>query len=83
VAEIGSINVAVRDVLSLRVGDVVRLSDVHIKDPIVLTVGSKRKFFCQPGKVGRKMAVQIIGKIDADDVEEFEEIDVEGDELYE
>jgi flagellar motor switch protein FliM len=65
------------------VGDVVRLSNVHIKDPLVLSVGGKRKFFCQPGVVGKKMAVQITGKVDHEEVEEFEEIGVEGDELYE
>ncbi|MDR3284351.1 MAG: flagellar motor switch protein FliM [Treponema sp.] len=83
VAEIGSINLPIRDVLALRVGDVVRLSNVRVTDPIVLTVGSKKKFFCQPGIVGRKMAVQITSKIDQDDVEDFEELNVEGDELYE
>jgi flagellar motor switch protein FliM len=83
VAEIGSINLPIRDVLALRVGDVVRLSNVRITDSIVLTVGSMRKFFCQPGIVGNKMAVQITGKIDQDDVEEFEELSVEGDDLYE
>jgi flagellar motor switch protein FliM len=83
VAEIGSINLPIRDVLALRVGDVVRLSNVRITDSIVLTVGSKRKFFCQPGIVGKKMAVQITGKIDQDDVEEFEELGVEGDDIYE
>jgi flagellar motor switch protein FliM len=83
VAEVGSIDIPIRDVLALRVGDVVRLSNVRINDPLMLNVGGKRKFFCQPGIVGRKMAVQITGKVDHEEVEEFEEIGVEGDELYE
>jgi flagellar motor switch protein FliM len=83
VAEIGSINLPIREVLALRVGDVVRLSNVRATDPIVLSVGSRKKFFCQPGRVGKKIAVQITGKIDQDEVEEFEELGVEGDELYE
>jgi flagellar motor switch protein FliM len=65
------------------VGDVVRLTDVKIGDPISLSVGNKKKFFCQPGVVGKKMAVQITGKVEDLDSEEFEELSVEGDETYE
>ncbi|MDR3312145.1 MAG: flagellar motor switch protein FliM [Spirochaetaceae bacterium] len=64
VAEIGSINLPVRDVLALDVGDVVRLANVRYTDSIVLSVGSKKKFYCQPGVVGNKRAVQILGLYD-------------------
>lgn len=80
VAEIGSINLPIRDVLGLRVGDVVRLSNIRVGDPLTLSVGSKKKFYCQPGLVGKKMAVQIIGKIEESDSDEFEELTAEGDE---
>lgn len=83
VAEIGTINMPIRDVLALRVGDVVRLSTVRVGDPLSLSVGNKKKFYCQPGVVGKKMAVQIIGKIDDSETEDFEELSVEGDESYE
>ena len=83
VAEIGTINLPIRDVLSLRVGDVVRLSSIKVGDPLTLSVGNKKKFYCQPGVVGKKMAVQITGKIEEADGEEFEELSVEGDESYE
>ncbi|MBR4372801.1 MAG: flagellar motor switch protein FliM [Treponema sp.] len=83
VAEIGSINLPIRDVLSLQVGDVVKLSNTKVGDPLVLSVGNKKKFYCQPGIVGKKMAVQVIEKIDNGDSEEFEELSVEGDESYE
>ena len=83
VAEIGTMNLSIKDVLSLRVGDVVRLTDVKIGDPISLSVGNKKKFYCQPGVVGKKMAVQITGKVEDLDSEEFEELSVEGDETYE
>ena len=83
VAEIGSINLPIRDVLSLQVGDVVRLSNTKVGDPLVLSVGNKKKFYCQPGIVGKKMAVQVIEKIDNGDSDEFEELSVEGDESYE
>ena len=74
---------SIRDVLSLRVGDVVRLSDIKIGDPISLSVGNKKKFYCQPGVVGKKMAVQITGKVENVDSDDFEELSVEGDETYE
>ena len=83
VAEIGTINMPIRDVLALRVGDVVRLSTVRVGDPLSLSVGNKKKFYCQPGVVGKKMAVQIIEKIDDSETEDFEELSVEGDESYE
>jgi flagellar motor switch protein FliM len=83
VAEIGSINLPIRDVLGLRTGDIVRLSNVRVGDPLTLSVGNKKKFLCQPGVIGKKMAVQVIGKIKQAETEEFEELSVEGDESYE
>ena len=83
VAEIGSINLPIRDVSTLKVGDIVRLSNIRIGDPLTLNVGNKKKFYCQPGVIGKKMAVQVIGKIDQSETEEFEELSVEGEEAYE
>jgi len=83
VAEIGTINLPVRDVLNLRVGDVVRLSNVHVGDPFTLSVGSKKKFLCQAGVIGKKVAVQVLKKVADLDQEDFEELSVEGDEAYE
>ncbi len=83
VAEIGTINLPVRDVLNLRVGDVVRLSNVHVGDPFTLSVGNKKKFLCQAGVIGKKVAVQVIKKLADIEQEEFEELSVEGDEAYE
>ena len=84
VAEIGTIDLPVRDVLALRAGDIVRLSNVRVGDPLTLSVGNKKKFYCQPGVIGKRMAVQIIDKIVQEgEAEEFEELSVEGDESYE
>ena len=80
VADIGSINVPIRDVLALRIGDVVRLDNIRVGEPLTLSVGSKKKFYCQPGVVGKKMAVQIIGKIEEHENEDFEGLTPEGDE---
>ena len=83
VADFGSINLPIRDVLALQVGDVVRLSNIKVGDPLSLSIGNRKKFFCQPGVVGKKMAVQITGKIEDIGADDFEELSVEGDETYE
>lgn len=80
VAEVGSINLPVRDVLALKVGDVVRLSNTKVGEPFTLSVGNKKKFYCQPGIVGKKMAVQVTGKLEDVAAEDFEELSVEGDD---
>ncbi|MDE5898711.1 MAG: flagellar motor switch protein FliM [Treponemataceae bacterium] len=80
VAEVGSINLSMRDVLSLRMGDIVRLSNTKVGDALTLSVGNKKKFFCQPGVVGKKMAVQVTGKIEDIAADDFEELSVEGDD---
>jgi flagellar motor switch protein FliM len=63
-AEIGSLSISVRDVLSLRPGDVVRLADKKPSDPLTLKIGNKKKYYCTPGLIGKKIAVQITGKIE-------------------
>ena len=83
VADFGSINLPIRDVLSLRVGDVIRLSNIKVGDPLSLSVGNEKKFYCQPGVINKKMAVQITGKVENVESDEFEELSVEGDETYE
>ncbi len=80
VAEVGSINLPIKDVLSLRTGDIVRLSNTRVGDPLILSVGNKKKFYCQPGVVGKKMAVQVTGKLEDVAADDFEELSVEGEE---
>jgi flagellar motor switch protein FliM len=80
VAEIGSTNLPIRDVLGLQVGDIVRLPNVRVGDPLTLSVGSKKKFYCQPGVVGKKMAVQVIGKVKQAEEEDIEDLADEDDE---
>ena len=79
-AEIGSMDLTVREVIALRVGDVVRLPNIRSGDPMTLNVGSRPKFLCRPGVVGKKLAVQIIKKLEDIEEEEFEELASEGDE---
>jgi flagellar motor switch protein FliM len=76
-AEIGNIDLKVRDVLALRVGDVIRLYSVRVGDPMVLKIGNRRKFLCRPGLVGNKLAVQVTQKLEDADRQDFEELSTE------
>ena len=80
VATVGTINIPIRDVLGLHIGDVIRLNTVKVGDPLTLNVGDKKKFYCQPGIVGKKVAIQVIEKIGDNEAEEFEELTPEGEE---
>ena len=74
VAEVGSIDITVRDVLTLRQGDIVRLQNVRVNDPLVLKIGDRKKFVCRPGVVGNKIAVQVLRKLEDIEESEFEEL---------
>ncbi len=74
VVEIGSMNLTVREVLSLQVNDIIRLQGTHVSDDMALRVGDRRKFWCRPGQIGSKLAVQITSVIEEIDTEEFEEL---------
>src|SRR6056297_3130997 len=74
VVEVGAMNLQVRDVLNLQVGDVIRLQDTHIDDNMALRVGDRKKFWCKPGQIANKLAVQVIGMIEEIEEEEFEEL---------
>jgi flagellar motor switch protein FliM len=80
VAEIGRINIPIKDVLSLRIGDVVRLYNVRVGDTFSLNIGDRKKYLCRPGIVGKKVAVQIVKKTEELEKEEFEELTAEGEE---
>ena len=43
-------------------------------------VENKKKFLCQPGIVGKKMAVQVTGTLEDIAADDFEELSVEGDD---
>ena len=81
VAEVGTIKVLVRDVLALQAGDVIRLDNVRVGDPFSINIGTKQKFLCKPGVVGKKMAVQIIKKLADVEDDEFVDFISEGEEL--
>ncbi|RKX74976.1 MAG: flagellar motor switch protein FliM [Spirochaetes bacterium] len=76
-AEIGNIELKVRDVLSLKAGDIIRLTNTRVGDPMILKVGNRAKFYCRPGIVKNKLAVQIIEKLEEMETDEFEELAAE------
>jgi flagellar motor switch protein FliM len=80
VAEFGRIDIPIRDVLAIRVGDVIRLYNTRVSDSMALNVGNKKKFLCRPGVVGKKMAVQITKKTEEIGQDEFEELTTEGED---
>ncbi len=79
--EIGTIDISVRDVLSLRIGDIVRLNHTKSTDPFRLFIGSRAKYHCLPGKYGRSAAVRITSSIEdvMNNDEVVEELSAEGD----
>jgi flagellar motor switch protein FliM len=74
IAEVGNMDITVRDVLALRAGDIIRLDSVRVNDPMVLKVGERRKFLCRPGVLGNKVSVQIVKKLEDIEQAEFEEL---------
>lgn len=66
IAELGTTEITIEDFLFLNVGDVIQL-DQKIDEPLILKVGEIPKFTVQPGKLNKKMAVQIIDELKGGD----------------
>lgn len=81
VAEIGRTNLSVQEVLSLRLGDVIRLPNVKVSDQMQLNIANRTKFLCKPGQLGKKVAVQIVQQLEDIDAGGFEELAAEVDEV--
>jgi len=64
VAQVGSANVTVQEVLNLRSGDVVKLPNTKVGDDMILTIGGRRKYKCIPGLVANRLAVKVGDKLD-------------------
>lgn len=58
VVQLGSIEISIREFLTLGYGDVLQL-DTKVKDELPCQIGKRRKFFCRPGTFGKRAAVQI------------------------
>lgn len=58
-SELGETSITIHDFLLLDVGDVIDLNK-PIDAPLTIKVGEVPKFIGQPGKVGKKLAIQIL-----------------------
>ncbi|MFD1735824.1 flagellar motor switch protein FliM [Bacillus salitolerans] len=69
IAQLGTSQISIQEFLHLDVGDVIQL-DQSIDKPLIINIGNEAKFTAQPGKVNKKVAVQIMEPIkggDSDD----------------
>ena len=60
-AELGEMEIPVKEVLRLQKGDIIKLDKTKISSEMELKIGNKKKFFVRPGVVGNRLAVQITG----------------------
>ena len=65
----------------MQLGDVVRLQTANIHDSMALRVGDRKKFWCKPGQIGTKLAVQITDVIEELEHDDFEELAADEGEL--
>ena len=69
VTELGSTEITIQDFLLLDVGDVIDLNK-PIDHPLVIKVGDVPKYTGQPGKIGKKNAIQILDILKGGDDED-------------
>ncbi len=79
IAEIGKINLPVKNIISMEPGNVIRLPGVRTGDQMTLKMGNKPKFECRPGVIGTRLAVQVTRQIEGIDETEFDELISEGE----
>jgi len=59
---LGHGQLTIGEFIHLKRGDVVRL-ETAIEEPVHIDVGAKHKFFGRAGQSGRKLAVQVLGRV--------------------
>lgn len=62
VVTLGETELALKDLINLGMGDVIRL-DNPVDQPVTVLVGAKKQFLGQIGKSGKRLAIQIKGVI--------------------
>ena len=77
IAELGCLDISVRDVMGLGRGDIIKLEHNKVDNDMILKIGNRSKFNARPGVVGNHMSVQITGRLEEDmDTEEmFKEVE--------
>ncbi|OCA83828.1 flagellar motor switch protein FliM [Pseudobacillus wudalianchiensis] len=66
IAELGGTTIMVEDFLALAVGDVIEM-EKSINEPLIVKVSDIPKFTAQPGKMNKKMAIQILDEFKGGD----------------
>ena len=66
IAELGETDISIQDFLHLDIGDVIQLNKT-IENPLSIKIGEVPKYVAQPGKVGKKLAIQILDYIKGGD----------------
>lgn len=66
IAELGETDISIQDFLLLDIGDVIQLNKT-IEEPLSIKIGEVPKYVAQPGKVGKKLAIQILDTIKGGD----------------
>jgi flagellar motor switch protein FliM len=66
VTELGKAEISIEDFLLLQPQDVIQLNQ-KIEDPLILRIGDIQKFSVQPGKLKKRMAVQVIESLKGGD----------------
>lgn len=59
VVEVGSVDVRIRELLNMSIGDCVKLEHTRISEEMQVKVAGRSKFKCFPGKMGKALAIQI------------------------
>jgi len=60
---VGTTTLTLRDIRNLKVGDLIKL-DQGVKENMLMKIENREKFYCRPGKSGKKVAVQIVDTIE-------------------
>lgn len=71
-AVVGETDITVREVLGLQRGDYIRLPQTNSNQEVSLQVGGKDKFLCRPGRLGTRLALQVVKQ-----VAEFDENEID------
>ncbi|EIJ81491.1 flagellar motor switch protein FliM [Bacillus methanolicus PB1] len=66
ITELGTSEISIQEFLLLDVGDVIELNQA-IDQPLLIKIGEIPKFLGQPGKVNKKLAVQVLDALKGED----------------
>ncbi len=57
--EIGTVNLGFKDIMNLKVGNIIKMPKTTLKEEFTFKVEERAKFKCRPGRIGSRLAVQI------------------------